>query len=61
MRIVLGLFLSLFLMLCVSSTHAVDDKKIIDMTYPFAEDTLHWPTAKPFWPARPSLPSSLPT
>jgi kynurenine formamidase len=46
MRIVLGLLFCLTL--CVSSTHAVDDKKIIDMTYPFAEDTLHWPTAKPF-------------
>lgn len=27
---------------------AIDEKKIVDMTYPFAEDTLHWPTAKPF-------------
>jgi kynurenine formamidase len=27
---------------------AIDEKKIIDMTYPFSRDTLHWPTAKPF-------------
>lgn len=27
---------------------AIEEKKIVDMTYPFAEDTLHWPTAKPF-------------
>lgn len=27
---------------------AVDEKKIVDLTYPFSEETLHWPTAKPF-------------
>lgn len=27
---------------------AIDEKKIVDMTYPFEENTLHWPTAKPF-------------
>jgi kynurenine formamidase len=32
----------------VFSLHAIDEKKLIDMTYPFADDTLHWPTAKPF-------------
>jgi kynurenine formamidase len=26
----------------------IDEKKLVDMTYPFASDTLHWPTAKPF-------------
>jgi kynurenine formamidase len=31
-----------------SSAYALDEKKIIDMTYPFAAETLHWPTAKPF-------------
>jgi kynurenine formamidase len=30
------------------SAHAVDDKKIVDMTYPFSAETHHWPTAKPF-------------
>jgi kynurenine formamidase len=32
----------------VVTVHAVDEKKLVDMTYPFASDTLHWPTAKPF-------------
>jgi kynurenine formamidase len=27
---------------------AIDENKIVDMTYPFAADTHHWPTAKPF-------------
>ena len=28
--------------------YAIDEKKLVDMTYAFAEDTLHWPTAEPF-------------
>ena len=32
----------------VFTANAVDEKKLIDMTYAFASDTLHWPTAKPF-------------
>lgn len=36
------------IMLLASSLHAIDEKKLVDMTYPFAADTLHWPTAKPF-------------
>jgi kynurenine formamidase len=35
-------------LLLISSAYAIDEKKIVDMTYPFAADTLHWPTAKPF-------------
>ena len=27
---------------------AIDEKKIVDMTYPFSQETLHWPTARPF-------------
>lgn len=27
---------------------AIDEKKLVDLTYPFSEQTLHWPTAKPF-------------
>jgi kynurenine formamidase len=34
--------------LFVFEAHAIDEKKLIDMTYPFAEETLHWPTAQPF-------------
>ena len=43
-----GLFLLLFLGLFASEAHAINEKKLIDMTYPFAEETLHWPTAQPF-------------
>ncbi|HEX9664117.1 MAG TPA: cyclase family protein, partial [Candidatus Binatia bacterium] len=46
MRNLLAVFYSL--LLCASSAQAIDEKKLIDMTYPFAADTLHWPTAKPF-------------
>jgi kynurenine formamidase len=35
-------------MLATSTVNAIDTKKLIDMTYPFAADTLYWPTAKPF-------------
>jgi kynurenine formamidase len=38
----------LSLLICVSSSYAIDEKKLVDMTYPFAAETLHWPTAKPF-------------
>jgi kynurenine formamidase len=27
---------------------AIDEKKIVDLTYPFSEQTHHWPTAQPF-------------
>jgi kynurenine formamidase len=30
------------------TVNGIDEKKLVDMTYPFASDTLHWPTAKPF-------------
>src|SRR5512147_2212473 len=30
------------------AANAIDEKKLVDMTYAFASDTLHWPTAKPF-------------
>jgi kynurenine formamidase len=46
MRIVVGFLL--ILIVFGASVHGADDNKLIDMTYPFAEDTLHWPTAKPF-------------
>ncbi|HEU4340007.1 MAG TPA: cyclase family protein [Candidatus Binatia bacterium] len=37
-----------FSLICAFSVYAVDERKLVDMTYPFADDTLHWPTAKPF-------------
>jgi kynurenine formamidase len=45
MRTVLTTF---FIMLFASTVHSIDQKKLVDMTYPFAAGTLHWPTAKPF-------------
>jgi kynurenine formamidase len=37
-----------YLMVGFFPAHAVDGSKIVDMTYSFSEETLHWPTAKPF-------------
>jgi kynurenine formamidase len=42
------LFLILFLFVFVSPLRAIDEKKLVDLTYPFDETTMHWPTAKPF-------------
>jgi kynurenine formamidase len=38
----------LILALFLSSAYAMDDKKLVDLTYSFSEETLHWPTAQPF-------------
>ena len=46
MRSMLGLLFCVTVF--ASSAYTLDDKKLVDMTYPFAGDTLHWPTAKPF-------------
>lgn len=40
--------LILFLLILVSPGRAIDEKKLVDLTYPFEEATMHWPTAKPF-------------
>jgi hypothetical protein len=40
--------LSFCLTLCALPAHAIDEKKLVDLTYPFSSKTLHWPTAKPF-------------
>jgi len=42
------IFLTAGVLLLASSLHAIDEKKLVDMTYPFSAETLHWPTAKPF-------------
>src|SRR5437879_3054809 len=42
------LVLSFSLILWVRPAHALDEKKLVDLTYPFSEETHHWPTAKPF-------------
>jgi kynurenine formamidase len=36
------------LLVFASAANAIDEKKLVDMTYDFARQTLHWPTAKPF-------------
>lgn len=41
-------FLLVSLWILAAQAIAIDEKKLVDMTYPFAEETLHWPTAKPF-------------
>ena len=46
MRTFLAMTLSLVGL--VFTANAIDEKKLVDMTYAFASDTLHWPTAKPF-------------
>lgn len=40
----------LFLSLAIPRlpAYAIDDKKVIDLTYSFSEETLYWPTGKPF-------------
>jgi len=40
--------LSFSLLVCVISVYALDEKKLVDLTYPFSAETHHWPTAKPF-------------
>jgi kynurenine formamidase len=43
---------TVFIFMCVVTVaflHAQDTKgKLLDMTYPYDEDTIYWPTAKPF-------------
>ena len=36
------------LMFWAVAAYGIDEKKLVDMTYPFSQDTLHWPTAKGF-------------
>ncbi len=43
-----SVFFFLFVLLGASRVSAIDEKKLIDMTYPFSEATQHWPTAQPF-------------
>jgi len=40
--------LSFSILVCVTSTYGLDEKKLVDLTYPFSAETHHWPTAKPF-------------
>ncbi len=36
------------LVVCALAAHALDEKKLVDLTYSFSDETHHWPTAKPF-------------
>jgi kynurenine formamidase len=40
--------LSFYLAVFVVPAHGIDEKKLVDLTYSFSAETLHWPTAKPF-------------
>jgi kynurenine formamidase len=42
------LLLGFLLWANVASAHVIDEKKIVDLTYSFDENTIYWPTAKPF-------------
>ena len=42
------IFLLSFLWVFELQAQAINEKKLVDMTYPFEEGTLHWPTAQPF-------------
>jgi kynurenine formamidase len=42
------LFFVLSLFLLASLAYAVDERKVVDLTYPFEESAMHWPTAAPF-------------
>ena len=37
-----------FALMMAFSAHALDEKKLVDLTYAFSAETHHWPTAKPF-------------
>ena len=39
---------TLSVLACAAQADALDEKKLVDLTYPFSSDTHHWPTAKPF-------------
>lgn len=40
--------LSLLLWVSAVSANVIDEKKVVDLTYSFDENTIYWPTAKPF-------------
>ncbi len=46
LRTLLAVTMSLFAF--AFNTQAVDERKIVDLTYPFSAEAHHWPTAKPF-------------
>ncbi|MBI4526681.1 MAG: cyclase family protein [Deltaproteobacteria bacterium] len=45
-KIVFPVLPLLFFFVCDS--YAIDERKLVDLTYAFSEETMYWPTAKPF-------------
>jgi len=43
-----ALVLGIVLWVSTAAAHDIDEKKVIDLTYSFDENTIYWPTAKPF-------------
>lgn len=37
-----------FSLAALAAAQAIDETKLVDLTYPFDENTVYWPTAKPF-------------
>ncbi len=48
MRHIIGIGLLAVIWLSVAAADVIDESKVIDLTYPFDEHTIYWPTAKPF-------------
>ena len=40
--------IALLLVAAVAAGPAIDESKVVDLTYSFSRDTIYWPTAKPF-------------
>ncbi len=48
MRRVGGMILAIFVWTTLAAAGAIDESKVIDLTYSFDEHTIYWPTVKPF-------------
>jgi kynurenine formamidase len=48
MRRATAVILALFVRTTALAAQGIDESKVIDLTYPFDEHTIYWPTAKPF-------------
>jgi len=48
MRSIVGVGLLPIFLLSVATAAVIDESKVIDLTYSFDEQTIYWPTAKPF-------------
>jgi kynurenine formamidase len=48
MQLLIGAMLALMALIEIAAAQLIDESKIIDLTYPFDEHTIYWPTSKPF-------------